>query len=225
MLLTPADSRPWATEETPVNQHQQQIDALFAAELQFRLASAVRLASSVGKQPFDLPAEWVHGKHRVRYGEVALRKDQGDFAAWCLHHSATYMLAMAAKDAIRLTVPDPKNSVDLSVRSAYQIARLIRNAFAHAPFNPVWSIDPDCRDQIFEVPSIIRLDTTGLNGQRFDWRHYGGPLALLHLAHYVRYEILADEPKERTVLPIPEAVYFQQGHLILERVKRKDRDG
>jgi len=45
---------------------QSQIDALFTAELQFRLASAVRLASSVGTQPLDLPVDWTHGKHLVR---------------------------------------------------------------------------------------------------------------------------------------------------------------
>lgn len=189
---------------------QSQIDALFAAELQFRLASAVRVASSVGTQPLYLPVEWTHGEHRVRYQEVTLRKDQGDFAAWCIHRTATYMLAMTAKDAIRVAVPDPKNSPESRIRSAYQISRLIRNAF--------WSVDSDCQDVVFEVPGVIRLDTTGLNGQRFDWRHYGGPLALLHPCHFVRTEILGDRRKDRTVIPLPENVYDQQGDLILQRV-------
>jgi hypothetical protein len=39
------------------------IDQLFASELQFRLASAVRLATTMKKQQLDLPMEWVHGKH------------------------------------------------------------------------------------------------------------------------------------------------------------------
>jgi hypothetical protein len=42
-------------------------------------------------------------------------------------------MAVAMKDAIRATVNDPKNSTNSDVRSAYQIARMIRNAFAHAP--------------------------------------------------------------------------------------------
>lgn len=210
--------------EAAMVQHQQQIDTVFAAELQFRLASAVRLAANVGKQPFDLPIEWVHGEHRVLYRDTALRKDQGDFAASCLQRSATYMLAMAVKDALRIAVSDPKNSNDPNVRSAYQIARLIRNAFAHAPFAPIWSIDADCRDQPFEVPSVIRLDTTALNGQPFDWRHYGGPLALLQLARYVRHEILGDEQRERAVLPLPGSVYFQQGDLVLEGVEPEKED-
>src|SRR5207253_10110243 len=135
---------------------------------------------------------WSHGKHKVSYSEVALRQDQADFAAWSMHRSATFLMAVAMKDAITAGVPDPKNATNSDVQAAYQISRLIRNAFAHSPFNPVWSIDPDCRDRVFAVRDIIRLDTTGLHDQRFDWRHYGGPLALLRLAQFVRVEILQD---------------------------------
>ena len=60
-------------------------DQLFASELQFRLSFAVRLAPTMKKQPLDLPMEWVNGKHRVKYNEVALREDQADYAAWHLH--------------------------------------------------------------------------------------------------------------------------------------------
>src|SRR6266511_5586217 len=82
-----------------MSQYQDQIDALFTAELQFRLATAVRLASTVGKQPLDVPVDWSHGQYRVRYQEIALRPDQGEYAAAALQRSATYMLAMTAKDA------------------------------------------------------------------------------------------------------------------------------
>lgn len=203
---------------------QAQIDLLHSAELQFRLASAVRLASSMNKQPLDLPLEWTHGKHRVRHGEVALRKDQDDFAAWCLQRSATYMMAMAVKDAILAAVKDPKSSTDSAVRSSYQIARLIRNAFAHHPFDPVWSIDSDCRDKVFEVPGVISLDTSNLNGARFDWRHYGGPLALFRLSRFVRSKIFGEKPRRRTVIPLPKSVYLQQGGLVLERLSRTPSD-
>ena len=127
------------------------------------------------------------------------------------------MLAMAAKDAIRSVVQDPKNAADPKVRAAYQISRLIRNAFAHSPFDPTWSIDADCQNVVFDLEGIVRLDTTGLNGKPFDWRHYGGPLALLRLAQFVRHDILKEPLKDRTVLPLPRDVYFQQGDLILKR--------
>jgi hypothetical protein len=93
-----------------------------------------------------------------------------------------------------------------------------RNAFAHAPFSPTWSIDPDCRDQTFAIPEVIELNTTGLQGTVFDWRHYGGPLALLRLCRFVRTEILNDLPPARKVVPIPKQRIYQQGDLILTRV-------
>lgn len=198
--------------------HREQIDLLHTAELQFRMASAVTLASSMDRQPRDLPLEWTHGKHRARYAEIALRKEQADFAAWHLQRSATYMMAMAVLEAIRAVAKDPKTSKDPAVRCAYQIARLIRNAFAHRPFDPVWSIDPDCRGKLFEVPRVIALDTSKLNGVAFDWRHYGGPLALFRLSRFVRVHVLGEKPKRRTVIPLPKHRYIQQGGLVLERV-------
>src|SRR3990172_5486200 len=137
---------------------------LFTAELQFRLASAVRLATTKKVQPLDLPMEWTHGQYRVTYEEIALREDQADYAAFFLHRSATYLMAVAIKDAIRAAVSDPKTSPDSNVLAAYQIARLIRNAFAHAPFSPTSSIYPDRRDTTFAVPDVISLDTKGLTG-------------------------------------------------------------
>ncbi|MBM4134720.1 MAG: hypothetical protein FJ245_13255 [Nitrospira sp.] len=172
------------------------------------------------KQPLDLPLQWSHGKHLVRYQEVALRKDQARFAAWNMHRTSTFLMAVAVKDAIKAAVPDPKNAKDSDVRAAYQVARLIRNAFAHNPFSPVWSIDPDCRNQTFKVRDIISLDTTNLQGATFDWRHYGGPLALLRLCRYVRFEILKDPKRKREIIPMPMNIYFQQGNLLVTPKKK-----
>lgn len=191
---------------------------LFTAELQFRFASAVRLATTMEAQPLDLPMEWTHGPHRVTYEEIALRQDQADYAACFLHRSATFLLAVAIKDAIRAVVPDPKTATASNVRAAYQIARLIRNAFAHAPFDPVWSIDPDCRDTVFSVSDVATLDTTDLHGTSFDWRHYGGPLALFRLCRFVRAEILNVQPAPRKLVPVPKNHIYQQGDLVLTKV-------
>jgi hypothetical protein len=204
---------------TEIEKH---IGRLFSSELQFRLASATRLAVTMDKQPLDVPLEWSHGKHKVSYEEVALRKDQADFAAWNLHRSATFLMAVAMKDAIKIAVSDLKNFADANTKSAYQISRLIRNSFAHSPFDPVWSIDPNCRDRVFNVEDIITLDTTDLQGVSFDWKHYGGPLALLMLCRYVRFEILKDERKPRKVIPMPKEIYYQQGDLIFKKLREEN---
>jgi hypothetical protein len=50
-----------------MDERETHIGLLFTAELQFRLASAVRLATSLKTQPVDLPQEWTHGQHRAVY--------------------------------------------------------------------------------------------------------------------------------------------------------------
>ena len=197
---------------------EKQICCLFTAELQFRLTSAVRLATTLKVQPLDIPTEWTHGQHRVRHEEIALRHEQADYAACFLHRSATFLMAVAIKDAIRAVVPDPKSSSDFNVQSAYQIARLIRNAFAHAPFAPKWSIDPDCHNKVFSIPGVVTLDTTDLHGTQFDWRHYGGPLAMFRFCRFVRTQILKDQIVPRKHIPLPGNVIYQQGNLILKKL-------
>jgi hypothetical protein len=201
-----------------MTEREDHIGRLFTAELQFRLASAVRLATTQNVQPLDIPVDWTHGEHSVKYRETALRQDQADYAAFFLRRSATYLMAVAVKDAIRASVSDPKTSSDIKVRDAYQIGRLIRNAFTHAPFSPTWSIDDDCKNRTFAVPDVISLDTTGLHETAFDWRHYGGPLALLRLCRFVRKENLGDIPTPRKVIPIPRSVVYQIGDLVLAKV-------
>lgn len=199
-------------------QREMHVRHLRAAEGQFRLATAVRLAVTFGRQPLDLPLQWSHGKHAVRYSEVALSREESDFAAWNLQRSATFLMASAALEAIKATTASPKTDSDHRVVAAYQISRMIRNAFSHNPFNPIWRIDADCHDRRFEVPDVIRLDTTGLDSRPFDWRHYGGPLALLRLSHFVRRDVLDDNEEPDNVIPLPERIYIQQGDLILMKV-------
>jgi hypothetical protein len=131
-------------------------------------------------------------------------------------------MAVAIKDAIKAAIPDPRNTKNSDVQAAYEISRLIRNAFAHSPFNPVWSIDPYCRNRVFELKRIVSLDTKDLHGIPFNWRHYGGPLAMLRLCRHVRYEILKDQERPRKAIPTPKDIYYQQGNLILEQVRESD---
>jgi hypothetical protein len=191
---------------------------LGSAETQFRLSTAVRLAATFRRQPKDLPVVWSHGRKAIRYAEIALTEEEVGFGAWGLQRSATYLLAATSLEAIRAAIQNPKASNDPDVVGAYQIARLVRNAFAHSPQMPTWRIDPDCRDLVFEVPNVIKLDTTGIDDKAFDWRDYGGPLAILSLLHFVRREIMNEPDAQSQVIPLPERVYYQQGDLILNKV-------
>src|SRR5689334_20680819 len=98
------------------------IQHLQLAELQFRLASAVRLATAFETQPLDLPIEWSDGKDRVRLDEIALAAEDAECAAAWLHLSATFFMAAAMENAIRAAVHDPEAAADAEIRSAYQIS-------------------------------------------------------------------------------------------------------
>jgi hypothetical protein len=220
MELTKPDEDSRGAKLTLDAKRMRHIEDLFTAELQFRLASAVDLAVTLDTQPLDLPTEWTHGRQTVGYDEIAVRQDQAEYAAWNLHQSATFLMAVAMKDAIRAMVTDPKNSSDHNVRAAYQISRLIRNAFAHGPFRPKWSIDPNCRNTVFQVDDVISLDTTSLDGKPFEWQDYGGPLALFRLCRFVRKEILKDTIARTIPAPPQETELIQFGDLILKRIDK-----
>lgn len=195
------------------------LNRLRLAEQQFRLACTVHLAVSNGVQTLDVPVEWVFGRLRVSYEDFGLRQDQAIYAASQLEMTATFVIASAIRDALVKLFPDTKQHNDQNVVSAYQITRLIRNAFAHNMTHPMWSIDADCRDKTFEIKNVIRLDTSGLNGVHLDWRNYGGPLAIFYLGRYVRETLLKDPvDPNRAKPPHPTLECYQQGRLILRRI-------
>jgi hypothetical protein len=192
---------------------------LRAAEQQFRMACTMHLAVSNGVQTLDVPVEWVFGRHRVSYEDFGLRSEQADYAASLLEMTATFVLASTVRDALVALFPNTQNQTDQHVVSAYQISRLIRNAFAHSMFQPIWSIDADCRERNLEIENVIRLNTADLNGVDLDWRHYGGPLAIFYFGRYVR-ETLLNDPIDpmRTKPSYPILECYQQGRLILRRI-------
>jgi len=169
------------------------LNRLKLAEQQFRLACTVHLAATNGIQTLDVPVEWVFGKHRVSYEDFGLRSDQAELAASQLETTATFIIAGVIRDALVGLFSNPKKDKDADVIAAYQISRLIRNAFSHSMLNPRWSIDSDCKNQTFAINDVISLDTTGLHDRVLDWRDYGGPLAIYHFGRFVRETLLKDE--------------------------------
>ncbi|PWU10680.1 MAG: hypothetical protein C5B51_03900 [Terriglobia bacterium] len=65
---------PAKERRVPMDEREKQIGRLFTGELQFRRASAVRLATTHQVQPLDLPGTGTHGKHYVSYEEIPLRR-------------------------------------------------------------------------------------------------------------------------------------------------------
>lgn len=195
------------------------VQLLKLAEQQFRLACTLHFAVTTGKQTLDVPVEQTFGRHRTDYREFGLRQDQAAYAAPALEFVSTFVMASAIRQAFAECVENPRMHADKNIVSAYQIARLIRNAFAHHMLRPVWSIDLDCRDHKFSVADIISLDTTNLNGAVFEWQHYGGHLAIWRLSQWVRFAVLNDKPpNSRVEPPFPSIEAYQQGRTVFIKV-------
>lgn len=114
------------------------IKKLMLAEQQFRLAYTVNLAVANKVQTLDVPVVWTFGTHRVLYEDFGLRADQADLAAAHLEMTATFVIAAAIRDVLVGWFPNPKNHSNQDVFSAYQITRMLRNAFSHSMLSPRW---------------------------------------------------------------------------------------
>ncbi|WP_157235150.1 hypothetical protein [Methylosinus sp. LW4] len=192
---------------------------LILAEQQFRLACTVNLAVTNNVQSLDVPVEWSFGKHTVSYEDFGLRIDQAEVVAPLLEMTATFVVAGAIRDAVAGYFPNPKAHNDSNVVSAYQISRMLRNAFSHSMLSPKWSIDDDCKNRVFNIEDVISLDTSKLHGQFASWRDYGGPLAIFKFGRYVRENILGKTvDPNRQKPPFPTIECYQQGRLIARRV-------
>lgn len=195
------------------------INQIRLAEQQFRLACTVHLAVTNGIQTLDVPVEWTFGKHRVSYQDFGLRLDQAPLAAHALEETTMLVLTSTIRDAIVALFPNPKTHTNPQVVAAYQISRIIRNAFAHSVVDPVWSIDEDCLDKTFAIDGVISLCTTGLHGRRIGWPDYGGPLAIFYFGRFVR-EVLLQDPVDpsRKKPDYPSVTSYQMGRMVMRKV-------
>lgn len=204
-----------------MNDRDRHINRIKLAEQQFRLACTVHLAVINQVQTFDVPVTWTFGEHHVSYQDFGLRPDQAPLASEALEETAVFVLASAIRDAIVGTFATPKVHDNPQVVAAYQISRIIRNAFAHSMVDPVWSIDADCADRTFSIDGVISLSTSGLHGRRIGWPDYGGPLAIFHFGRFVR-EILLRDPLDpnRRKPDYPSITSYQMGHLVFRKVEK-----
>lgn len=195
------------------------INLMKLAEQQFRLACIVRVHAALETLPLDAPVSQSFGKHTSTWEEFGLRQDQVEYAAPILEFISTFVMSSAMRQAFAELVPDARNHNLPDVAAAYQISRLTRNAFSHHMLVPKWSIDDDCKNQVFEVRDVIRLDTSYLDGQPLRWEHYGGHLAIWRLCQWVRFNVLNDDPPiDRRLPERPTIEVIKQGNLLVRKI-------
>lgn len=122
------------------------------------------------------------GAHSAGGSELSLQPHEEKAAFSALEHTATFLCVNQGHAVLEKL--SHLNS-DTAVHSAFHIARLLRNSFAHDPFEPKWLFGSTLDNTVLELPSVIRIDTTGLRGLPVVRAHYGGPLAILRLTQFV----------------------------------------
>lgn len=195
------------------------INLLKLAEQQFRLACTLSVHATLETLPLDAPISQSFGRHTSTWEEFGLRQDQVEYAAPALEFVSTFVMSSAMRQAFAEHIPNARNHKNSDVAAAYQIARLTRNAFSHHMLAPTWSIDDDCRNRIFEVPDVIRLATSELEGEPLQWKHYGGHLSIWRLCQWVRYNVLDDIPPDDRKLPNrPTIEVIKQGNVLARNI-------
>lgn len=128
------------------------------------------------------PNSWSWGKHVFSHSQLEVKKEDQEHAAMFLVHSTLLTIVTQIDAVFGKAIPNRFESDDGELKNSAIISRMIRNAYAHNPFFPVWKIQPDWRNKIYEVVNVISVDTTDLHGKALNRSDYGGPLAILMLA-------------------------------------------
>ena len=164
------------------------------AQHQFKLALALRAhcASAQPENGLSYLQSFSFGTHIASSEELSLTPSEEQFAAAALEHSVTYVMAVQIDTALQAVFAQRFSHPRSEVQQSAWIARLIRNAFAHDPLNPIWLTYPECEDKVFSVEGIIALNTSQLKGKELQRMDYGGPLALLRFAEFVKAQLLSE---------------------------------
>jgi len=156
------------------------------AELFYKFA----LAASTTIYHSDVKLKYHHTfsflKHTVDRKDLELTASEEKTGARMLEFIGTYMIALQLNKVLEDEWGNNRlHSKDKEIQNISQVVRLIRNAFAHDPLNPVWDISKSARNKEYEIPNILTLKTHDLHGKRVDRNDYSGPLALLRLIQRV----------------------------------------
>jgi hypothetical protein len=156
------------------------------SELQFKLSIAVWSTVHDSDYHLNYVEAFDDVAHTLTREEMSLTPEEEDMASFLLEWSAAHLLAVQMDTALDQISPNHFRIPRADFEAAKIIVRLVRNAFAHNPIEPVWNMRPQYRDRIFQVPNVILLDTHGLQGAGVRERHFGGFSSLLRLAQHLR---------------------------------------
>ena len=160
------------------------------AELFFKFVLGISDYILTSDKPLEYLGIFSFGKHTANYDDLKLNREQEKRGSAILEHVGTYMMILQLNKVLEDEWGEQRlQSNDNDIRIISQVVRLIRNAFAHDPFNPIWDISKSTENQTFDIPKILTLKTNQLDGKKVNRMDYGGPLALLRLLQYTKKKL------------------------------------
>ena len=157
------------------------------AELFYKFSLAAGNNIEVGDIKLYYHSQYSFLKHTATKKDLELTTSEEKEGARILRFIGTYMIALQLNTILEDEWgQDRINSKNTQVQNISQVIRLIRNAFAHDPLNPIWDISNSSKNKVYIIQDILTLNTHNLHGKRVDRYHYGGPLALLKLIQHIK---------------------------------------
>jgi hypothetical protein len=170
---------------------------LESAEIFFKFSYGLSFTHSIHGISIVPPSGWSWGNHFIDSDEMELSENEKEVGDAISRHVAIYLCMVQVDKALQDLFPDRLVKENEIIYPAAHIARLIRNTFAHNPFNPVWDIKPECIGKTYEIKDVIKLDTTDLHKKPVKREDYGGPLAVLRFLQFVKGIVKKEEDSKK----------------------------
>ena len=132
----------------------------------------------------SFPEIWTYQKHTVNNKDLNISINEENKASILFEHSSLYLMANQLDSILEIKFNDRFNHADNSIKNLSIITRVIRNAFAHNPFNPKWLFRKKFKNKLFKIENIIELNTNELENKPVKRKDYGGPLSILLMANF-----------------------------------------
>jgi len=161
------------------------------AKLFYKFALAASENILYSEERLDYYEVFAYYRHVAERSELELTKTEERKGANILEHVGIYMMMLQLNQVLKDEWGDNRiYSKDKDIQNVSQIVRLIRNAFAHDPFKPMWDISKSAKNRVFEIPKVLTLKTHNLHDKRVQPKDYGGQLALLRLVEFAERKLL-----------------------------------
>ncbi len=165
------------------------LELIKLAERQYKFSVAVGSLALFNDEEIQnhLPTSMVWGSHSYTGVEFELKNEEMKECSVLMQNSAMYILVVQIDKFLEIFCKDRYKHSEHGIKNASILIRQIRNSFAHDPIYPKWDVkQPEAKGKRIEIPNIMEIDFSLVDGKIISRYDFGGPLAILRLSEYIR---------------------------------------